>query len=139
MESLHNRKVLDVLPIFMFIGSYFIFHLFEWREVTCTIWATVVSLLTFLFLVADFKMEHKKEGNFSRLNFYGGLLSLLTLVIVAQGFLHWQRVLPIVWRMLIFFTLLVIYFVLLFRGMRTLTEFKQFVENKAAGNKKRKQ
>ncbi len=118
MNSDQSKKLLEMLPLLAFVGAYFIFHLFDWQEVTCAIWATLVSLLTFLFLAADLRMEHKKTLNWRTLEFYGAVLTFLFILIFAQGFIHWNRLLTFYWRSGIFLALLLIYFIILFRAIR---------------------
>jgi len=120
-----------MLPALVFIGSYFIFHLFDWSEATQTIFAVFFSLLTFFFLTADLKTEHKdKKINFQKLNFFTGLLSLLFLIIFFQGFLHWRSMISLGYRMAVQYGLLLIYFIVLFRAMHVFLQLKTMAENK---------
>ena len=123
MENTQKNKLIEMAPTMAFVAGYFVFHLFDWMEVTQIIWAVWVSLAMFLFLAADLKMEHKGKTNFSKLNFYSGLLSLISVIILLQGFVHWNRLLPQVYRMSLLISLLLIFFFVVFRGMRVMKEW----------------
>lgn len=139
MRSEQTKKMFEMLPLLAFVAAYFVFHLFDWQEVTCAIWATLVSLLTFLFLVADLRMEHKKALNWRQLEYYGAVLTFLFLLIFAQGFIHWHRMLTFYWRSAIFLLLLLIYFIILFRGIRIFLYMRDMVQTlEQTGSKKKK-
>lgn len=129
IESEKPKSLLDMLPILTFVGSYFIFHYFDWMEATHFIFATIVSLLTYVFMVYDIKLEHKKM-NLSKLYFYTGILSALTIIIFLHGFLHWRRMVSMDVRMTTLFALVLVYVVALFRAIRVLAEVKAKVEKK---------
>ena len=119
-----------MLPVLTFIGSYFLFHLFDWMEATQFILAVLVSLLTYFMMVADFKAEYKEKMDLSKLNFFTGLLTILFIMIFLHGFLHWYRMIAFNHRMILLFALLLIYITILFRAIRTLTLLKSMAQNK---------
>ena len=130
MDKKQENKVFQMLPVLVFIGSYFIFHLFDWTEATQTILAVFVCLFSFFFLAADLKIEHKdKKIDFSKINFYSGILTLIFLLIFLQGFLHWRGMVSLGYRMLVQYGLLLIYFIFLFRAMNVLMQLKSMAEN----------
>ncbi len=118
-----------MIPALAFVAGYFIFHLFDWMEATQVIGAVWVSLAAFLFLATDLKMEHKGKANFKRVNFFSGLLTLMAVIILIQGIIHWNRLLPQMQRMLILVFLLMLFFVVLFRGIRVMLELKETLES----------
>jgi len=128
MEKTQANKLYEMTPALAFVAGYFIFHLFDWMEVTQAIGAVWVSLAAFLFLATDLKMEHKGKADFKKLNFYSGLLTLISIIILVQGIIHWNRLLPLLYRMGIFAVLLMLFFFSIFRGMRVLMELKAAVE-----------
>lgn len=130
MDKTQSNKLYQMTPMLAFVVGYFFFHLFDWMEVTQAIGAVWVSLAAFLFLAADLKMEHKGKANFKTLNFYSGLLTLISLIILAQGIIHWNRLLPFSYRMGIFAFLLLLFFFSEFRGMAVLMKLKTVVEKK---------
>lgn len=128
MDTHQKEKLFQMIPILAFVGGYFFFHLFDWMEVSQVIGATWVSTLSFLFLAADLKMEHKGKAQFGKLNFYSGLLTLIAILIFLHGFLHWNRLLSRGYRVGTLITLLVFFFFAIFRGMRYYKEIKSEVE-----------
>ncbi len=128
MDKTQSDKLYQMAPILAFVVGYFFFHLFDWMEASQVIGAVWISLAAFLFLATDLKMEHKGKANFKTLNFYSGLLTLISIVILAQGVIHWNRLLPLIYRMGIFALLLILFFFSLFRGMRIQMELKAMIE-----------
>lgn len=130
MEKEQKKKLMDNLPLLVFIIIYFLLHLLtDWMEVTQFIIATFLSVLTFGLMVHDYKDEHKdKKHTHNKLNFFVGLLSIIFVIIFLSGFLHWNRMVSLSYRMGSLFFLLLLYFVLLFRAMRTLSSIRMMVE-----------
>ena len=128
MDTTQKNKLIQMIPTLAFVGGYFFFHLFDWMEVSQVIAATWVSMFSFMFLAADLKMEHKGKANFGKLSFYSGFLTFISILIFAQGFLHWNRLLSRSYRMGILIILLLIFFFAIFRGMRYYREIKSKVE-----------
>ena len=129
MDNSQTIKLYKMAPILAFIASYFLFPLFDWMEATQIILATWISLFTFMFLAADIKMEHKGKANFSKLSFYSGLLSLVTLIVSGQIFVHWYKYGTKGFRMVLLGLSLLVFFIILFKGMRVLLELKTKLEN----------
>ena len=129
MESNQDHKFIKMAPVLAFVAGYFFFHIFDWIEATHIIWATWVSLVTFLFLAADLKMEHKGKASFKKLSFYSGLLTLISIIMFLQGFVHWYRWLPKMSRMILLFSILLVFFFVLFSAMRKLLELKLKLES----------
>lgn len=128
MDNSQKNKLIQMIPTLAFVIGYFFFHLFDWMEVSQVIAATWVSMFSFMFLATDLKMEHKGKANFAKLSFYSGLLTLFSVLIFAQGFLHWNRLLSRSSRMGILIILMLMFFFALFRGMRYYMELKSEVE-----------
>jgi len=128
MDYAQKNKLIQMTPTLAFVIGYFFFHLFDWMEVSQVIAATWVSMFSFMFLAADLKMEHKGKANFGKLSFYSGLLTLISVLVFAQGLLHWNRLLTRNYRVGILVILLVIFFFAVFRGMRHYMEIKAEVE-----------
>lgn len=126
-----NKNLMEILPVLTFIGSYFLFHLFDWMEATQFILATMVSLGTYFVMVSDFKVKNKDtDADFKGLNFYVGLLTLLALIIFLHGFLHWYRMVSFTLRMSVLFGLLLAYMVVLFRALRIFNDLKNMIAQK---------
>lgn len=132
MEDLQKEKLFRMTPLLAFLAGYFMLHYFDWKEATQIIWASWIGLASFLFLAADVKMElkDKSKKEFNKLNFYSGFLTLMSLVLVFSGFIHWQRVGHIYFRFTVLALLLLIYFFIMFRGISELMRLRKFLEDK---------
>ncbi len=126
-----KKNILEWMPILTFIGSYFLFHLFDWIEATQFFWAAIVATITYGLMVADLKMEHKgKKWDYKPLNFFIGLLTLFVIVLFFQNFLHWRRMIGNLYRMAILYSLIIIFIAILFRGIRVYIWHKTMLEQK---------
>jgi len=129
MDKKQKKKLFELMPVLVFIGSYFLLHLLDWSEATITILAVFCSLISLLFLVTDFKVENKeKKIDFQKLNFLIALLSLVFVLIFLQGFLHWRALISFGWRMTIMYGLLLVYFIITFRIMNVLSHLKAIID-----------
>ena len=130
MDKQQNNKLMDMLPVLTFIISFFIFELFDWMAATKFILAVLISVVTFFIMVSDFKEEYKNPEQLKKLNYFVGLLTFLFVLIFLNGFLHWNRMIPIYQRMGILLGLVLIYFIILFRAVRLLANYKSKAEVK---------
>jgi len=131
MDKKQKKKLFEMMPVLVFIGSYFILHLFNWSEATMTILAVFCSMISLLFIVTDFKVENKeKKIDFQKLNFLIAVLSIVFILIFLQGFLHWRAVISFGWRMTIMYGLLLVYFIITFRVMNVLSHLKAVINGK---------
>ncbi len=124
-----KKNMLDWLPIWTFVISYFLFHLFDWMEATQFLLASIVSTATYMLMIYDLKTEHKgKKWNYKPLNFFNGLLSMYTVVLFAQSFIHWHRMIGAFARAALLYSLIVIYIAILFRAIRVYIYHKMQLE-----------
>lgn len=130
MEQNQRTKLYNMLPLVTFVVSYFIFHLFDWMEATQLLWAALVSILTYGAMVSEFKEEVKNPKQNARLNFYVGLLSLIFVFLIINAFIHWNRMIASDYRFSLLILLALIFFVVLFRAIRVLADFKALAETK---------
>ena len=131
MDKKQKKKLFEMMPVLVFIGSYFILHLFDWSEATITILAVFCSMISILFIVTDFKVENKeKKIDFRNLNFLVAALSLIFILIFLQGFLHWRSVISFGYRMTIMYGLLLVYFITIFRIMSVLSHLKAILNGR---------
>jgi Kef-type K+ transport system membrane component KefB len=128
MEPNQKKKLYDMLPVITFIASYFIFQLFDWMDATQFLFAMLVSILTYAALVSDFKEEVKDKKKHKQLNFYIGILTLLFIVMIGIAIIHWSRWIPSTYRMAIMFLEILVFFVVMFRAIRVLSDFKTIAE-----------
>ena len=75
-------------------------------------------------MAADFKEGLQEKKNLKDLNFYVGLLTGMFILFFLHAFLHWYRILSIFMRNGLMFLLLLIYFIIMFRAIRILSQYK---------------
>ncbi len=133
-----KKSILEWLPILTFISSYFLFHLFDWMEATQFLLASIVATGTYMLMVYDLKTEHKgKKWNYKPLNYFNGLLSIFTILLFFQSFVHWNRMISAFARAALLYSLIVIYIAILFRAIRVYSYHKMQLEQiKAKKSKK---
>jgi len=125
MEPNQRKKLYDMLPVITFIITYFFLHLFDWMEATQFLIAILVSNLTYFAMVSEYKEEVKDKTKHRKLNYYVGLLSLMFILILVNGIIHWNRLIHINYRMGLLFALVLVFFIILFRAIRVLADFKE--------------
>ncbi|MBN1407400.1 MAG: hypothetical protein JW956_06415 [Calditrichaceae bacterium] len=128
METEQKTKLYDMLPVITFISSYFLLHLFDWMEATQVFIAALVGSLTMFMMISECKEENKdkiRKADLKSINFYVGILSLLLVLFLANGILHWNRMIDYAYRMGILFFLVLMYLVFLFRTIRILSDLKK--------------
>ncbi len=128
-ENVPKKGVLDWLPILTFVASYFFFHLFHWMEATNFLLSAIIATATYALLIYDLKTEHKgKRWNYKPLDFFIGLLSAYVVLLFAQSFIHWHRMIGAFARTALLYGLIVIYFAILFRALRVYSWHKMKLE-----------
>ena len=124
MEEKKNSAA-DYTPIFGFVISYFIFHLFDWQDATYFLFSTLVSLIVFMielrFIKDDYEVNRK---NLKSTGYYTGLLSLVTVFIFIVTILSWSRIISFSLRMALLLFLEVIYIAIIFRAINILISVK---------------
>ncbi len=114
-------KIADYAPILMFLLSFFIVHLFDWRDASYFVISVLVSLLTYNYEVYLLKQEFVlNKENKKKLKFHSGLLMLMFFILFAVAFLDWYRIIAVSWRMGLLYFVVVIYMAILFRVVNTL-------------------
>jgi len=131
MIDKEKKSAADYTPIFGFVISYFLFHLFDWQEATHFVFSVIVSLIIFMielrFLKEEYALNRKSLKNS---NFFTGLLSILAIVIFIFGILSWYKVVPYAWRMALLLGSIVIYIAVLFRAINTIILIKNISEKR---------
>ena len=128
MEAEQKAKLYDMLPIFMFIGSLFILHLFDWMEATQVLVASIIGGLTMFLMIGECKDENKdkiRKADLKQINLYVGILSIMIISLFINAIIHWSRLIDFAARFGIFFFLTVVYLVILIRMIRILSDLKK--------------
>jgi hypothetical protein len=116
-----QMKIADYAPVLMFLLSFFVVHLFDWRDASYFVVSVLVSLLTYNYEVFLLKQEFViNKENKKRMTFHSGLLMLMFFLVFAVAFLDWYRIIAVSWRMGLLYFVVVIYMAILFRVVNTL-------------------
>jgi hypothetical protein len=126
-----KKKLFEFLPILGFLIVYFLVQSFSWMEATKIIIAVIVSFSTFMIMVSLFKEDYElNQAQQRQINFQIGFLTLVMLLMLVSGFLSWYRIVSNFMRIGILFIMLLVYFVVLFRSMRILSQYKNVLKPK---------
>ena len=119
-----SDKLKDFLPVTIFIILTFLLEAFGLNKATNLVVSVLVSLFTFGILSAMLREKYGDLPQFKPLQRTMGLLSATFFFIVGVAILHWYQILHVNIRWLLFFLFLVVYFVILFRSVKTFNEIK---------------
>jgi len=119
-----SDKLKDFSPVTIFIFLTFVLEIFGLNKATNLVISVLVSLFTFGILSAMLREKYGELPQFKPLQKWIGLLSVSFLLIVGVAILHWYQILHVNIRWLLFFVIMLVYFVILFRSVKTLTEIK---------------
>lgn len=126
-----KKKLFEFLPILGFLIVYFLVQSFSWMEATKIIIAVIVSFSTFMIMVSLFKEDYElNQAQQRQINFQIGFLTLVMLLMLVSGFLSWYRIVSNFMRIGILFIMLLVYFVVLYRSMRILSQYKNVLKPK---------
>jgi hypothetical protein len=117
-----------MLPIITFIGSLFIFHLFDWMEATQVLVASIIGGLTIFLMIGECKDEYKdkiRKADLKQINLYVGVLTVLVILLFVNAVIHWSRLIDFTARFGILLLLTLIYLVILIRLIRILSDLKK--------------
>jgi hypothetical protein len=137
-ESIQEKsdRLKDFLPVTLFIVLTFLLEAFGLNKATNLIISVLVSLFTFGILSAMLREKHGDLPQFKPLQRKIGYLSATFVLIIGVAILHWNQILHVNIRWLLFFLFLIIYFVILFRSVKTLNEVKSKLPRKEKHQKK---
>lgn len=126
-----KKKLFEFLPILGFLIVYFLVQSFSWMEATKIIIAVIVSFSTFMIMVSLFKEDYElNQAQQRQINFQIGFLTLVMLLMLVSGFLSWYRIVSNFMRIGTLFIMLLVYFVVLYRSMRILSQYKNVLKPK---------
>ena len=125
-----SEKLKDFFPVTIFILSTFMLEVFALNKATNLVISVLVSLVTFGILSAMLREKHGELPQFKPLQKKIGLLSTTFILIVGVAFLHWYQILHVNIRWLLFFVFMLVYFIILFKSVKTLNEIKAGLPDK---------
>jgi hypothetical protein len=129
-----SEKVKAYLPVTVFIVLILLFEAFGLKKATGLVLAVFVSLFILGVMAAGLREKVGDLPELKSVQFYIGLLSFLFLIIIGVAFLHWYQIWHVNVRWILFFSILLIYFVVLFRVVHIIFDLRM----SAFGEKKKK-
>jgi hypothetical protein len=115
-----QEKFQIYLPVIAFIILIFILEVFQLQKATSLVIAVFVSVFIYGIMAARARQKFGDLPVFKRLNLYLGILTFLMIIIVGIAVLHWFQLVHVNLRWLLFFLVLLVYFIALFRAVHTL-------------------
>jgi len=130
-----SDKIKDFLPVTIFILLTFLLEVFGFKKATNLVISVLVSLFTFGILSAMLREKYGDLPIFKPLQKKISLLSLLFVLIVGLAILHWYQILHVNLRWLLFFTFMLVYFIILLRSVKILNKIKLDLMDKKVNSK----
>ena len=115
-----GQKVKNFLPVTMFIVFTFLLEAFGLSKATNLVVSVFISLTIFGVSSAMLREKYGDVPDLKTLQKKVGLLSVIYLLIFGIAFLHWYQILHVNIRWALFFTVLLVYFFMLFRAVNKL-------------------
>jgi len=131
-----SEKLKSYFPITIFIALTFLLQVFEITKATNLIISVFVSLISFSVMSAMMREKHGELPVFKPLQKRMGLLSAVFLLILVNGFLHWNQIFHSNIRWALFLLLMLIYFIILFNSVNLLYSIKKMMLEKDKKGKK---
>ena len=119
-----SERLKDFSPVTIFILLTFVLEVFGLNKATNLVISVMVSLFTFGILSAMLREKYGELAQFKPLQIKIGLLSAIFVLIIGVAILHWYQILHVNIRWLLFFIIMLVYFIILFRSVKTLSEIK---------------
>ena len=117
-------------PVLIFIVLIFILEVFHLQKATSLVVSVFISFFIYGIMAARVKEVYGNQPEFKPLNLFLGLLSFMMIVVVGVAILHWFKILHVNIRWILFFLVLLLYFIILFRAVHTLHDLKQAFRGK---------
>ncbi len=135
-ENKNSESLKTYTPVIIFVAATFIFKLYGVTEATNLIISVFLSMISFMVKSAMLKEKYGDYPERKKITLQSGLLTVVFIIIFFNGFLHWYKIWHINLRWTIFFILLLIYFIILFRSVHVLKTIKVQLEKRNTKGKK---
>ena len=113
----NSQKMKNFLPVTMFIVFTFLFEAFGLSKATNLVISVFISLAIFGVSSAMLREKYGDHPELRVLQKKVGLLSAVYILIIAVAFLHWYQILHVNIRWILFFIVMLIYFIILFKAV----------------------
>ena len=118
------ERVRAYFPVLIFIALTFLLEVFHLSKATSLVISVFISLFVLGLMSAHKKQRLGDRPEFKKFQFYFGILSFLYLAIIGVALLHWFRIGHMNLRWGLFFGVLLIFFIVLFRAVHFLDQIK---------------
>ena len=108
------------LPLIIFIAATFLLNLMEVGKATNLIVSCFFAFFSLGIVSALVSQKYNQKVNLKKVQFHNGILGVLLLFSVANGFIHWYKLLALTTRTIIFFALLLVILIVIIHAVRTL-------------------
>jgi hypothetical protein len=119
-----QEKYKSFFPIILFIICTFFLEAVGISKAINLVISVFLSLIIYGLLIAKLQNNYGAKQDFKYLQKFIGYLTLIFILIIINAIFHWYKILSESYRWGLFFSLLLIYFILLFRAVNTLHQVK---------------
>ena len=136
-EKRKNEEIFKTYtPVIIFIIATFFLEQFGLAKATNLIVSVFLSMISFMVMTAQLKEKYGDYPQRKKLSLQSGLMTIMFIIILANGFFHWYKIGHIDLRWAMFFVLLLIYFILLSRAVHVLKDIRMHLESTDKKGKK---
>ncbi len=119
-----NQRVRAYFPVLIFIALIFLLEVFNLSKATSLVISVFISLFFLGLMSAQKRQKIGDKSGFKQFQFYFGVLSFLFVLILGIASLHWFQIGHINVRWILFFVILLVFFIFLFRAVHILDQIK---------------
>lgn len=116
----NSQKMKNFLPVTMFIVFTFLFEAFGLSKATNLVISVFISLGIFGVSSAMLREKYGELPELKILQKKVGFLSFIYVLIIGVAFLHWYQIFHVNIRWILFFIVMLIYFIILFKAVNNL-------------------
>jgi len=125
-----NERVRAYFPVLIFIALIFLLEVFSLSKATSLVISVFISLFILGLMSARKRQKIGDRPEFKQFQYYFGILSILLVIIIIIAALHWFQIGHVDLRWILFFVILLLYFIVLFRSVHLLDQIKPQDSNK---------
>ena len=125
-----SEKVKAYLPVSIFIVLIFLLEAFGLTKATGLLISVFISLMILGVMAAGLREKFEDQSKLKPLQFYMGMLTILFGIIFGIAFLHWYQIWHVNLRWVLFFSFLLIFFVVLFRAVHFIYDMRMSITKK---------
>ena len=124
-----SEKIKTYFPVLIFIVLIFLLEALQVEKATALLISVLISLLSFGILIVKIR---QKSGKFLALNpiiFIFAILTFIFILTVAVAIIHWYQLGHLNLRWGLFFLVMLLYLIFLFRALHRLKEIREKINS----------